>query len=162
MEDGWDYGALHWSCMESGTPEACKWFLLSSHGQGRKPCPLCEVVDLDAPVFDHVLERHMNRLSIGGSNTLNKLIAPVTFSFCTLLQMCMFSDVCILYYVCNHAPCWANIDEPLKMASFTMDNNHWVLWMALYWPGWTWSSMWRHWVVVELHALISISFVLKW
>lgn len=39
-------------------------FIISSHGQGRKLCPLCED-DLDAPVFDHVLEWHMNRLSIG-------------------------------------------------------------------------------------------------
>ena len=49
--------------------------LLSSHGRGRKPCPLCEDVDLDAPVFDHVLERHMNRLSFSGIDALDKLIA---------------------------------------------------------------------------------------
>ena len=41
-----------------------------------KPCPLCEDMDLEAPVFDHVLEQqHMNRLSIGGIDALDKLIA---------------------------------------------------------------------------------------
>ena len=45
--------------------------LLSSHGRGRKPCPLCEDVDLDGL---HVLE-HVNRLSIGGIDALDKLIA---------------------------------------------------------------------------------------
>ena len=46
-----------------------------THGQGRKPCPLCEDVNLDAPVLDHVLEQHMNRRSISGTDALDKLIA---------------------------------------------------------------------------------------
>ena len=47
-----------------------------------------------------------------------------------------------------------------KMASFATDSNYRVLWMAFVDQG-EFEAM-KNWVVVELHAVISISFVLKW
>ena len=57
---------------------------------------LCEQVELDAPVFKHVLVQHMNGLSISVISTLDKLIAGDMQSLSrphtseTALLMCMY------------------------------------------------------------------------
>ena len=49
--------------------------LISSHGRGRKPCPLCHQVNLATSVLEHVLEQHMNRLNLNEMTALQRLIS---------------------------------------------------------------------------------------
>ena len=84
--------------------------LLSTHGWGRKSCSLCEEVDLDSPVFKHVLEWHMNRCLF---MKLVYLTNPLPgHAVCVHLLEWLFCDVSI--YVCNCAPFWVNNNELLK------------------------------------------------
>ena len=39
--------------------------VLSAHGRGSKPCPRCEVEDLDSSLLDHLVERHKEELRLG-------------------------------------------------------------------------------------------------
>ena len=49
--------------------------LNSSHGRGRKPCPLCDQVNLATSVMEHVLEKHMNRMNLNKMSALQRLIS---------------------------------------------------------------------------------------
>ena len=49
--------------------------LISSHGRGRKPCHLCDQVNLATSVLEHVLEQHMNRLNLNEMAALERLIS---------------------------------------------------------------------------------------
>ena len=46
--------------------------LISSHGQGRKPCPVCDQVNLATSVLEHMLEQRMN---INEMTALQRLIS---------------------------------------------------------------------------------------
>ena len=48
--------------------------LISSHGRGRKPCPLCDQVNLSTSVLEHMLEQHMNRLNLNEMTALQRLM----------------------------------------------------------------------------------------
>ena len=37
--------------------QALSW-IFSSHGRGSKPCPSCDVMDLDGELLDHLLANH--------------------------------------------------------------------------------------------------------
>ena len=39
--------------------------MLSAHERGSKPCPRCEVEDLDGSLLDHLVERHKEELRLG-------------------------------------------------------------------------------------------------
>ena len=49
--------------------------LITSHGQGRKPCPLCDQVNVATSVLEHMLEQHMNRLNLNEMTALQRLIS---------------------------------------------------------------------------------------
>lgn len=38
--------------------------VLSSHGRGSKPCPLCEEENLDGLLLDHIIEKHLKDLNL--------------------------------------------------------------------------------------------------
>ena len=67
--------------------------LISSYGRGRKPCHLCDEVNLATSVLEHVLEQHMNRLNLNEMTALERLISGDAFWN--------------MMYISNRAPCWA-------------------------------------------------------
>ena len=80
--------------------------LISSHGRGRKPCPLCtcDQVNLATSVLEHVLEQHMNTLNLNEMTGLERLISGdinyVFYVFDVCKQLCSMLGV---------------IDEPLNL-----------------------------------------------
>ena len=50
--------------------------LMSHHGRGRKPCPLCDVTDLPISVLEHVLSDHRDTLHL--DMTVEQIIAELT------------------------------------------------------------------------------------
>ena len=64
--------------------------ILSCHGRGNKPCPLCDVMDLEGVLLDHVLERHVQQLGMCTDSVMNKLkVADLNF-------LCMFHNIYVL------------------------------------------------------------------
>ena len=47
--------------------------LISSHGQRRKPCILCNQVNLATSVLEHLLEQHINTLNLNEMTALERL-----------------------------------------------------------------------------------------
>ena len=157
-ENGWDCGL----CSRFGRAAHQRPArLLSRYGWGRKPCSLCEEVDLDAPVFKHVVEWHMNRC------LFMELVCLTNHcqrrAVCVHLLEWLFCDDCVYIVQCMH-PFWMNNNELLNQNGII--HNGWPAltecckWLSQ--PSWIWSCEDTEWVM-ELHAVIGNCLVLrKW
>ena len=47
--------------------------ILSSHGHGTKPCPLCDIMDLDGELLSHILERHLQKWNKDSNSVMDDL-----------------------------------------------------------------------------------------
>ena len=59
--------------------------MMSHHGRGRKPCPLCEENDLNLSVLEHVFDAHRDRIRFNGSaeQALHQLVGGnLQFTYC--------------------------------------------------------------------------------
>ena len=65
--------------------------MMSHHGRGRKPCPLCEENDLNLSVLEHVFDAHGDRIRFNGSaeQALHQLVGE-TYSLLIVFGTCLY------------------------------------------------------------------------
>ena len=157
-ENGWDCGL----CSRFGRAAHQRLARrLSRYGWGRKPCSLCEEVDLELLCSNMSWSGTWIGVYSWNWCAWQTIARDVQF-VCTFWNDCFV--MCVYTYVCNCSPFWVNNNELLNQNGII--HNGWPALTEcckwLYQPSWIWSYEDTEWVM-ELHAVIGNCLVLrKW